>query len=119
MLNQDQLKVAQRALDFYLEHNREDLTVSETQTAQSAYQGLDQLIDGDVIASIWTVEDVYSIMFEDAEDQDYEMNRGHTDTEIQTARQVLRNAERNHNAEYGINWDTLRAELEAIQEDIK
>ncbi len=115
MLSEDQLKMAQQALDYFMEFRGktgEPLTDSEMATAKRAYAELDQLIDGDVIASIWTIEDVFSIMFPD-DDED----RGHTDKEIETARQVLRNAERNHNAEYGINWDTLRAEYDAIKED--
>lgn len=66
-------------------------------------------MDGTSIADIWSIEDVFSLMFPEDD-----LDRGHTDAEIQTAKDVLASAMHNHNAEYGINWDSLQAELDAI-----
>lgn len=67
-------------------------------------------MDGTSIADIWSIEDVFSLMFPEEDG-----TRGHTDQEIKTAKDVLASAMQNHNAEYGINWDSLQAELDAIK----
>lgn len=108
MLNTDKLKIMQRALDFYLEHNREDMTDSERQSAKAAYEELDVFIDGDAIASIWMIDDVKCLSTDDNGDCDGSISD-------ETAREVLRFAERRHDAEQGINWEVLRSHLEYIQ----
>lgn len=63
---------------------------------------------GDQMASIWTVDDVYGLVEGDGDD---EPSVKITEAE---ARAVLQNVESNHDAEQGINWDTLRYALEDV-----
>src|SRR6266571_5073581 len=100
MLNEEQLKVTQHALDYLLAHA--DLSESEASAGRQAYEVIGSLIVGDMIASYWTIDDVKSI--QDDEDELTEDERI-TDDE---ARQVLRRADLHHDATSGINWDVLR-----------
>lgn len=61
----------------------------------------------DSISIVWDIDDVHRL----AED------RGYPDITDEEAGEVLRNAHNNHNAEYGINWDSLEAELQEFLED--
>lgn len=108
MFNEDSLKIAQRALDAFMES--EELTASEQQAAKKAYADLDDLIDGNAIASVWYIEDVKSL--QEDEDEFTEEERI-TDDE---ARQVLKLADSEHDATVGINWDVLRAWLDYVRE---
>jgi hypothetical protein len=56
------------------------------------------------IASIWDIEDVQTI------------NNGLTDSK---AREVLDYIERNHDAGYGINWDTIRFAIEELYPEVE
>ena len=74
---------------------------------------INALLDGDAIASLWWVDDVYSL----TDDEDYEIGDGiPSDITLEQARDTLRRAELNHDAEYGINWDNLRMMLEDVKE---
>ena len=53
----------------------------------------------DAIAIIWTTEDVLDVA-------------PHLDRE--QAREVLERVKRNHDASYGINWDTLRDSVDIL-----
>ena len=66
------------------------------------------IADGDTIADLWSVEDVYSLDSDNFDDQGNYTG----DITLEQARDVLQSAQANMNAEYGINWDSLRAELE-------
>jgi len=70
---------------------------------------IEQLLSGDAIASIWTVDDVYSV----AEDREY------GEVTEQQAKEVLQSVERNHDANYGINWDTLADTLYPMLQEKK
>lgn len=70
---------------------------------------IESLIAGDTIASIWSIEDVFTLMFPDDNP-----DRGHTDDEIDTARKVLQAAESGHDASLGINWDTLQYHVDEV-----
>lgn len=70
---------------------------------------MDALGRGDAIASLWWIDDVYSLT------EDWEGNTTVKITQAE-ARAVLANAEHNHNAEIGINWDVLREHLDMVLE---
>ncbi len=109
MLNEDQLKIAQRALDYLMANA--DLTKDEMAAAKHAYVKLDPFIDGDSIASVWSVEDVYSLITdEDGEPVENAITVGE-------ARQVLRLVDRTHDATIGINWDVLEVGLETVRRE--
>lgn len=143
MLNQDQLKIAQQALDYFMEmrgKTGDPLTDSEMAAAKRAYSELDQFIDGEAIASIWTLDDVHSAnnecdieqKSEDGEDDGltwFHCNEHDLDTLDEwycenhprrltdaQAKEVLQSVERNHDAEYGINWDSIRSAIDAVVE---
>lgn len=109
MLNEDELKIAQRALDYLMANA--DLESSEVRAAKRAYHKLDALIDGDEICSGWCIEDVFSLMFPDEDGI-----CGHTDEEIAIAREVLKAAEADEDATIGINWDVLQYHLGNVME---
>lgn len=111
MLNEDELKQTQRALDYFLANF--DLTTSEKRAANRAYEKLDRFIDGDVIASCWEIDDVISLM-PDGDDVDGRVNREHTPQEVEWAREVLRRADRYHDATIGINWSVLEYVLSDV-----
>ncbi len=103
MLNEEQLKVTHRALDYLLAHA--DLSESEASAGRQAYEVLGSLIVGNVIASYWTIDDVQSLQEDGAERI--------TDEQ---ARQVLRRADLHHDAAIGINWDVLQEHLNKVRE---
>jgi len=107
MLNEDQLKIAQRALDYLMANA--DLTPNEKYAAQCAYVKLDPFIDGDSIASVWSVEDVYSLHTDDDGEPDGSITP-------EQARAVLKAADNDHDANIGINWDVLEYHLDMITE---
>jgi hypothetical protein len=73
MLNIDEYKIAQLALDYYMEHG--DLTPSEKYIAKRAYEKLDPLIDGDEVGG-WCINDVFGLMYPD---DDGETEREYTE----------------------------------------
>lgn len=81
-----------------------DLTMAERSLAD-----MQALADGTQIASVWGIDDVYSV----AQEREY------GDVTEEQAKEVLRQVERNHDANYGINWDTLADTLYTILEDAK
>ena len=107
MLNDEQLKITARALDYLLANA--DLSKPQRQYAEAAAGYIDGLINGDIIASYWTIDDVKSL--QDDEDEFTEEERI-TDEE---ARQVLKAADVNHDATIGINWDVLREHLDIVR----
>src|SRR5258708_1215905 len=109
MLNEDQLKIARRALDYLMANA--DLTKDEMVAAKHAYVKLDPFIDGDSIASVWSVEDVYSLITdEDGEPVENAIT-------VEEARQVLKLVDRTHDATIGINWDVLEVGLETVRRE--
>jgi hypothetical protein len=70
------------------------------------------LMDGDTIGSGWSVEDVFSLMFPDEDG-----TRGHTEAELKTARRVLSLVDSEHDANAGINWETLGYWLQYVREE--
>lgn len=66
--------------------------------------------DENEIKIVWSVEDVFSLMFPDEDG-----TRGHTDEELDIARKVLDLAKDNHDATVGINWDVLQMWLDEVQ----
>jgi hypothetical protein len=103
---------------------------------------VNSMLKGDTIASLWSIEDVQSLRSEcdieqisaDGEDDgltwfhcdthdmdtldEYSCeNEGESTIDDDTARKALACAERNHDAEQGINWDTLRYALEAVENE--
>lgn len=104
MFDRETLPAVISALEMRL---KVDLPERGKQVLERALLQARALERGDVMASIWTLEDVYSL----CEDWEGNITIKITDAE---AREVLANAERNHNAEIGINWDVLRAELDDV-----
>lgn len=74
-----------------------------------AIQLMDALAIGDAIASLWWIDDVYSLTEDDDGDHHPEITKAE-------ARAVLKAADDNHNAEIGINWDVLRENLDIVLE---
>ena len=107
MLNESQLKITARALEYLLANA--DLSKMQRQSAQTAATYIGDLINGDMIASYWTIDDVKSL--QDDEDKFTEEERI-TDEE---ARQVLKAADHYHDATIGINWDVLREHLNMVR----
>jgi hypothetical protein len=110
MLNIDEYKIAQLALDYYMEHG--DLTPSEKYTAKRAYEKLDPLIDGDEVGG-WCIDDVFGLMYPD---DDGETAREYTEDDYEIAREVLQAAEHGFDATMGINWDVLQYHLDEVLE---
>lgn len=69
---------------------------------------VDDFTNGDAIAIIWCIDDVYYT----AEEMGYALT-------VEQARDVLSLMDRKHDAEYGIGWETIRAHIEWIQYDMK
>lgn len=109
MLNESTLKAMRGALFM-----RQGTLTKDTEAALGTTQALslvDALIAGDTIASLWSVDDVYSLDDENFTDTgDYTGN-----ITVEQAREVLRLAERKHDASIGINWDTLGYWLEEVR----
>lgn len=109
MLNEDELKITQQALDTYLVENHHDMTESERTAAKRAYNKLDAFIDGDSIAIIWTIEDVKDLSTDDDGQPDGTISD-------QEARDTLRLADSEHEADCGINWGILEEYLNSVRE---
>lgn len=110
MINESLLNILQAALKEYEYSGK--LETEEITNFERARGFIQSLQDGNTIASIWSVEDVFSLMFPEDDG-----TRGHTNDELETARAVLRSADENHDATIGINWDTLQFHLDTINED--
>jgi hypothetical protein len=109
MFSEDVLKAIKVALLRY--KNTGLNTVPEKLEAyHKAVTLINALLDGDAIASLWWVDDVYGL----TDDEHYECGTPR-DITLEQARDTLRLAERNHNAEIGINWDSLRSALETVK----
>lgn len=75
---------------------------------EQASELVQALKSGDTIASLWSVEDVYSL----STDEDGEPDNSITTEE---AREVLRLADSEHDATIGINWDVLETHLDYVR----
>lgn len=106
MYTQDELKITAHALKHLLAST--DLTAEQSLNAEAAIGYIDDLINGNMIASYWTVDDVKSL----GEDND-----GIAPVTDEDAREVLANAKKYHDASIGINWDVLKTRLDMVRED--
>ncbi len=107
MLNEGTLKITARALDYLLANV--DLSKLQRQNAETAAGYIDDLINGDMIASYWTIDDVKSLQ---GDEDDFTEEERITDEE---ARQVLKAADHYHDATIGINWEVLQAHLDMVR----
>lgn len=109
MFNQDIYNAIIVALEIR-EHQLRNLAGMEQAlaTTERALAEMKALQRGDAVASVWWVDDVYSLVEGDG---DEEPSVKITEAE---AREVLARAERNHDAEIGINWDVLRYILDDV-----
>lgn len=107
MLNETMLNTITQALAIARENAEFDDDKDFEANLTYADNFIKALKDGDTIASLWSLEDVFSLMFPEEDG-----TRGHTDEEIAKARRVLKAAEDNHDATIGINWDTLQYHLD-------
>lgn len=107
MLNEDMLKTLRFAINIALEH-----TISTYNQARliAAQQLITEFINGDIITSTWTIDDVKSL--QSNEDEFTEEERI-TDDE---ARAALKLADDNHDATTGINWDVLQECVDMVRE---
>jgi hypothetical protein len=108
MLNQNTLQAMAEALE--MRGGLAELTPEQRYQNEYAAKLVQQLIDGDTIASLWTVEDVYSLTYDD--DFMFEAGKEPSDISLADARRTLKAAEEDHDATIGINWDVLRFHLE-------
>lgn len=112
MLNKQAIKTAIVALEF-LERARTsggskpDATIDIIDT-QNTLELMRKLDNGDIIADIWW-DDVFSLQSdEDTFTKDERIT-------LDEAREVLRRASNNHDAEVGINWGVL----DSIMRDVR
>lgn len=73
---------------------------------------MDAIARGDTIASLWSIEDVQSLRTDDDGEVLAPDQGGVSD---ETAREVLRLADHNHDATIGINWDVLECHLDDVE----
>lgn len=109
MFNKDSLKITIVALELLIDKNIRGLYTlheSELSAATQALAGMQDMLDGNVVASVWTIADVKSLVDEDDEREPV------TDDE---AREVLELADEQHDANYGINWDVLNSHLDFVR----
>lgn len=110
MLNKDTINAIIHALERQArvlhESNNPNAAqaIGWTKQAMSLVKAIER---GDTIASLWSVEDVYSLC------EDFDGNQTIT-LKDHEARRVLALAEENFDAEQGINWDTLRYQLDDV-----
>lgn len=71
---------------------------------------LESLMDGTQIVIVWGTDDVMSL----GEDNEGNITTKITDAE---ARAALQSVKHNHDAEQGVNWDTLWEALLSVKED--
>lgn len=111
MINEETLKALSTALLTHRNVNKqyENWPEINRMPYERAANLIKALQDGDMIASLWSVEDVYSLKTDDDGEPDGSITVGQ-------ARQVLQLADRNHDASIGINWDTLRCHLDEVLE---
>lgn len=86
------------------------LAPQEEADLDTAISALESLERGDSIASVWHLEDVYSLETDDNGDT---IEGAVT---VDEAREVLRLSESEHDASIGINWDTLQHWLDYVRE---
>lgn len=119
-----------------------DLPEEEVHLLADARNALKAIAEGDTIASLWSIDDVQSLrpdcdvsqLSKDGEDDgltwfhcdthnedtlDENVCEEAPDTLIsdETARRVLEMADNEHDAEVGINWETLRVWLDYVEGD--
>lgn len=117
MINEQVLDVLHCALLRYKNTGGVDNRTEHAIAFDRALGLVDALRAGDVIASMWWIDDVFSIMYKDGEeDWDSEAGWEPTSEEVSIARDTLRLVEKSHNAEIGINWEVIREALVVVQE---
>lgn len=104
MLNDSILKATIVALEMRERVLQEGEGLELTKQALGLMRALQR---GDAMASLWWIDDVKGLT------EDFEGNDSVKVTD-QEARAVLANVEHNHDAEIGINWDTLRYALDDV-----
>lgn len=104
MINENTLKAMRGALFIRRQSLKDDDPA--TRANVDALALVDALLAGDTIASLWSLEDVYSLI-DDDDDRD-----AVTEDE---AREVLRFADSEHDASVGINWDVLNHWLDYVR----
>ena len=140
MLNEDTLHAMKTAL--IMRANTQEENNPAKYANDNALALVNSMVNGDTIASLWSIEDVQSLRSEcrttqisaDGEDDgltwfhcdthdmdtldEYSCeNEGESTVDDDTARKALACADRNHDAEQGINWDALRYALEAVENE--
>lgn len=115
MLNEDTLKITLESLEFLRSFHRDKMPFMTERNHEQvarldrAIKEVERLIKGHSVAIIWDIEDVISL----GED-----NEGNQTTKIsdQEARDTLANVKNNHDASFGVNWDTLWDALLSVKE---
>ncbi len=105
MFNTKQLEVLAFALERLLKSEYDGLdksTIERTQARVAEFQR------GDVIADVWSIEDVQGMIDEDG---------GEAPVTVEEAREVLESALDNHDANYGLTWDGLKDILDEIRSE--
>lgn len=114
MLNEVNTKAIQFAIQYTLTHDK-TLTDDEKNVLRSGRDLFEQLVNGDTIASLWSVEDVQEAANQEHgyDDEDEEVPSHLVDEA--TARRVLKLCESEHDAEQGINWETIKHWLDYVE----
>lgn len=108
MFNEATLKQLIKAAEYARGEITGIISDDELMHLNQGISGLKKLERGDAIASIWTIEDVFSLDSDDT-------TRLREVKEVEEARAVLKAAEHNHDANFGINWDVLRSHLDIVR----
>lgn len=115
MFNEDTLNITMQALEFLRAFHRDktpfmtDYNHEQVARLDRAIKDVQRLVKGDDIALFWSIDDVLSL----GED-----NEGNQTTKIsdQEARATLAKVKNNHDANIGVNWDTLWDALLSVKE---
>jgi hypothetical protein len=111
MLTKQNAEHALIELRYAIKDNAEQ-TQKHISHVQQVINWLDQFVSGDIIATVWAVEDVDCAL-----EMEQDANTPEADRKtltLEQKRQVLQNVDENHDAEYGITWYTIQEEVEAI-----
>lgn len=111
MLSEEKLKAIATALLAHRNANKqyENWPPENKRPFEEAASLIQSFQNGDVIASLWWVEDVQSLIDEDDEAD------GEKPVTVAEARKVLEAADDNHDATIGINWDVLHYHLDNLR----
>jgi hypothetical protein len=111
MHNKDNLRAALTILRHAIKDNAE-LSPLYISQVQAVVNDLEQLENGNMIASCWNIDDVDCALEMEQDENTPEADR--KTLTLEQKRQVLHNLELDHNAGIGINWDVLQLAVSAL-----